>query len=91
MTSSDGLRIRRAVRAVMLTPAHDILLVRFEFPTRTVWALPGGGLEGEEDHEAALHRELAEEVGVTGSDARPAHLGSRAHHPVRGRPVGRSA
>ncbi len=58
------MRIRRAARAVVLDPADRILLVRFEFPTRAVWATPGGGLDDEETHEQAIVRELAEEVGL---------------------------
>jgi 8-oxo-dGTP diphosphatase len=65
---SDPLRIRQAVRAVLLTPDASILLVRFEFPTATVWALPGGGLDPGEDHLTALHRELHEEVGLVGAE-----------------------
>ncbi len=72
------LRIRRAVRAVLLTPRSDVLLVRFEFPTRTVWALPGGGLEPDEDHVRALHRELDEEVGITDAVIGP-HVWNREH------------
>lgn len=75
---TDGLRIREAVRAVLTTPDLDVLLVRFEFPTRTVWALPGGGIDPGEDDEAALHRELAEEVGLTGMAIGP-HVWSREH------------
>jgi 8-oxo-dGTP diphosphatase len=59
-----GLRIREAVRALMVDQHHRVLLVRFEFPTATRWALPGGGLEPGESHAAALHRELEEEVGL---------------------------
>lgn len=59
-----GLRIRRAVRAAILDPDDRILLVRFEFPTRTVWATPGGGQEHGEDDEATLRRELHEELGL---------------------------
>lgn len=59
-----GLRIRRAVRAAVLDPEDRIMLVRFEFPTRTVWATPGGGQEPGEDDEATLRRELREELGL---------------------------
>jgi 8-oxo-dGTP pyrophosphatase MutT (NUDIX family) len=59
-----GLRIRQAVRALVIDPDNRALLVRFEFPTATRWALPGGGLEPGEDHVDALRRELQEEVGL---------------------------
>lgn len=58
------MRLRRAARAVVLDPAGRILLVRFEFPTRTVWATPGGGIDEGESHEDAIRRELAEEIGL---------------------------
>jgi len=59
-----GLRIRDAVRALMVDSDDRVLLVRFEFPTATRWALPGGGLEPGESHVQALVRELLEEVGL---------------------------
>lgn len=68
------LRIRSAVRALILTPDDHVLLVRFVFPTLEVWALPGGGLEPGEDHLAALRRELREEVGLD-VDAGAAEIG----------------
>jgi 8-oxo-dGTP pyrophosphatase MutT (NUDIX family) len=61
---ADRLRLRDAARAVILDPARRILLVRFEFPGRAVWACPGGGLEPGETHVEALRRELREEVGL---------------------------
>jgi 8-oxo-dGTP diphosphatase len=66
-----GLRIREAVRALVITPDHHVLLVRFEFPTATRWALPGGGLEPGETHLDALGRELEEEVGLVGAQIGP--------------------
>lgn len=70
------LRIRQAVRAVLTTPDRSILLVRFEFPTATVWAPPGGGLDPGEDHLTALHRELHEEIGLVDADIGP-HVWTR--------------
>ena len=58
------LRIREAVRALVVDATERVLLVRFEFPSATRWALPGGGLEPGEAHLDALQRELAEEVGL---------------------------
>jgi 8-oxo-dGTP pyrophosphatase MutT (NUDIX family) len=72
------LRIRRAVRAVLLDPADRVLLARFDFPTAIVWALPGGGVEQHEDPLDALRRELAEELGLVGADIGP-HVWSRLH------------
>jgi ADP-ribose pyrophosphatase YjhB (NUDIX family) len=75
------LRIREAVRGLVVTPDGDVVLVRFEFPARTVWAPPGGGLEPGEDHETALRRELAEEIGLT-DPVIGAHVWNREHiHP----------
>ena len=67
-----GLRIRDAVRALVIDADDRVLLVRFEFPTATRWALPGGGLEPGESHVDALVRELAEEVGLTNPVVGPA-------------------
>lgn len=74
-----GLRIRQAVRALILDPDDRVLLVRFEFPNSgRKWALPGGGVEpGESDHEA-LRRELHEEVGAPTFEIGP-HIWNRLH------------
>lgn len=61
---------------MLTTPDHSILLVRFEFPSATIWALPGGGLDPGEDHLTALHRELAEEVGLVDAVVGP-HVWTR--------------
>jgi 8-oxo-dGTP pyrophosphatase MutT (NUDIX family) len=75
---TPALRIRQAVRALLITPDHHVLLVRFEFPDATVWSLPGGGLDPGEDHLVALRRELIEEVGLH-DPVIGAHVWDREH------------
>lgn len=72
------LDIRLAVRALLLDPDDHVLLVRFEFPTASVWALPGGGLDHGETAEAGLRRELHEELGLTEFELGP-HIWNREH------------
>ena len=67
----SDLRIRSAARAVVLDPEDRILLVRFEFPGRSLWATPGGGIETGETPEEAIRRELVEEAGLTAPDIGP--------------------
>jgi len=62
MTAS--LRIRSAVRALIIDEQQHVLLVRLVFPDGIFWVLPGGGIDHNENHLVALHRELAEEVGL---------------------------
>jgi len=65
---------RRAVRALVVDDRHRVLLLRFQNPvTEEVWwATPGGGAEEGESDEAALRRELAEEIGLADAEIGPA-------------------
>jgi 8-oxo-dGTP pyrophosphatase MutT (NUDIX family) len=72
------LRIREAVRALVVDPLDRVLLVRFEFPAGTRWALPGGGIDAGESHAGALRRELAEELGLA-DPVIGVHLWNRLH------------
>lgn len=66
MTAAD-LPLRQAVRALMIDPSDRVLLVKLDLDRVgwiPGWILPGGGIEGTEDHAAALRRELLEETGL---------------------------
>jgi 8-oxo-dGTP pyrophosphatase MutT (NUDIX family) len=65
------LRLRDAVRAVVLDPDDRVLLVRFEFPHWSGWGTPGGGVVAGETDEDAIRRELVEETGLDGFDLGP--------------------
>ena len=73
-----ALRLRQAARALLLDPDDHLLLVRFEFPMGTAWALPGGGLDDGESVEDGLRRELREEVGLDDFVLGP-HIWNREH------------
>jgi 8-oxo-dGTP pyrophosphatase MutT (NUDIX family) len=57
---------RQAARALLLTSANEILLMKIQPPdcNESFWIAPGGGLEVGEDTERALRRELNEELGL---------------------------
>ncbi len=65
----------------MLNEARQVLLVRFDFPARTLWATPGGGLEAGENHDDALRRELVEELGLQLGRAAEPHVASDSAEP----------
>ncbi|ELP70170.1 NUDIX hydrolase [Streptomyces turgidiscabies] len=70
------LNLRHAVRAIVLDREDRILLCRFVLPEKVVWAAPGGGIEAGETPQAALRRELHEEIGLV-IDGSPPHVWHR--------------
>jgi 8-oxo-dGTP pyrophosphatase MutT (NUDIX family) len=58
--------IRTSVRAVIVTPESEVLLIHIANPDSswTGWIVPGGGIDKNESHETALRRELREELGL---------------------------
>jgi 8-oxo-dGTP pyrophosphatase MutT (NUDIX family) len=56
-----------------------VLLVRFDFGDRVVWATPGGGIEMGESDEHAIRRELIEEAGLEVFELGPL-VWTRTHH-----------
>lgn len=58
--------MRDRVRALLVTPDHDLLAIKRIRPGQApYWVLPGGGVEAGEDLEATLARELREEIAVS--------------------------
>ena len=57
---------RWAVRAILLTPDREVLLLRVRLPESGApfWITPGGGLEPGESVSDGLRRELKEELGL---------------------------
>jgi TDG/mug DNA glycosylase family protein len=68
---ASRLPLRDAVRALVVDPRGRALLVRFDWPDKSVWAPPGGGVEEDEQDEQAIARELAEEVGLDSCELGP--------------------
>ena len=71
---------REAVRAILLTPENEVLLMCIRNPITGLrfWVCPGGGLSAGEDLKAALERELEEELGLRAfTMSAPVH---RRHH-----------
>jgi 8-oxo-dGTP pyrophosphatase MutT (NUDIX family)/GNAT superfamily N-acetyltransferase len=57
---------RESIRAILLTSANEVLLLRIRPPDgrNSWWITPGGGLEPGETVEEGLKRELQEELGL---------------------------
>ncbi|MFF2655330.1 NUDIX hydrolase [Streptomyces sp. NPDC058045] len=80
--------VRRVARVILLDPQDRVLLLHGhepDDPARTWWFTPGGGLEGDESHEEAALRELAEETGITRVELGPALWRRTCSFPFAGR------
>ena len=52
------------VRVIIENDEQKILMVKQEHPERTVWMVPGGGIEEGETAAEAVVREMKEETGL---------------------------
>jgi ADP-ribose pyrophosphatase YjhB (NUDIX family) len=73
------VNLRRGVRALVVDEHERVALVRFDYPDRTVWATPGGGVEDGESEHDALRRELSEELGLEVTETFGEHVWVRVH------------
>jgi 8-oxo-dGTP pyrophosphatase MutT (NUDIX family) len=73
MPTSERTPVERtAIRALIVTPDREVLLLRIRSPEGLLlWIAPGGGVESGESAEEALRRELEEEVGLIGCEIGP--------------------
>jgi 8-oxo-dGTP pyrophosphatase MutT (NUDIX family) len=64
--SADQITEREAVRAILLTPEREVLLMRVRPPDgrASFWVTPGGGIAAGETIADCLRRELREELGL---------------------------
>ncbi|ASU78850.1 NUDIX hydrolase [Actinopolyspora erythraea] len=80
-TPQPAVRIqRRSARAILIDDEEQLVLLRRTKPGMApYWTTPGGGLEhGDASLEAAMHREIAEEMGATATGAKRVFLSSTA-------------
>ena len=73
------MNFRQGVRGLVVDSSERLVLVRFDFPGRTVWATPGGGVERDETDEDAVRRELREELGLELADPLGEPVWERTH------------
>lgn len=64
---------RHAARALLISPAEELLLIKIVNPhsQRFFWLTPGGGLDPGESPAAGLRREIFEETGLTDFEIGP--------------------
>lgn len=66
--------VKRSRSMALVTRGDKILLVKHQFPDRSFYILPGGGVEPGEEPEETVLRELKEECGLTGEIIRPLNV-----------------
>jgi len=83
----DGVVLVRRAEGTPGGPCSVLLIERGRDPFRGKFALPGGFVDYGEDIERAIHREIAEETGLTGLPFRQFHTFGRPDRDPRGHTV----
>jgi 8-oxo-dGTP pyrophosphatase MutT (NUDIX family) len=76
---ATGLPMRDGVRAVIVSPDSEVLMIRYVTEYESWWIPPGGGVDAGESDLDALTRELREEVRLTDFELGPL-LFEREHY-----------
>ena len=73
------------MRGLIVDELNHVLLALLQFPARSVWVLPGGGIEADEEHHD-VHFESSESGASLTFPQQAGTIRKSAHLVIKGRP-----